>query len=363
MPVVAALALAWMSVPGAAAAAPPVPGSGPVVGEDRGTRSAIAPVTVSGLDGGRQSAHTYSAAEARALERTGGDPAVLAYWTASRMAAARPLDLPTDASYVERTARAMAREAATSALPTREAPSTTPSSGPRAAKAPAPVTNFSVTNGKLFLGGYESGSWCSASAVNTSSRRVLITAGHCVHSGKGGTWRSNIVFVPGYNAFADDHDPVGRFQAYRLRTFDSWISDSDLNRDVGFVTTYSGGDRDVPVVDAVGGHGLAVNGETTFDASVFGYPSNRSGGERMSVCRRVATDSSSSDDKSAISCGFGPGASGGPWLWKYDNATGQGQVRSVTSTVDGLGVNRGPYFDTAVREALNLANSDWPDPA
>jgi len=29
------------------------------------------------------------------------------------------------------------------------------------------------------------------------------------------------------------------------------------------------------------------------------------------------------------------------------------------SAVDGNGVNRGPYFDTAVLEALNAANGDW----
>lgn len=56
---------------------------------------------------------------------------------------------------------------------------------------------------------------------------------------------------------------------------------------------------------------------------------------------------------------FGPGSSGGPWLWSYSNASGLGYVRSVMSTVDGNGVNRGPYFDTAVLDALNAANGDW----
>jgi len=29
------------------------------------------------------------------------------------------------------------------------------------------------------------------------------------------------------------------------------------------------------------------------------------------------------------------------------------------STIDGLGVNRGPYFDTAVRDLRDLADRDW----
>jgi V8-like Glu-specific endopeptidase len=326
---------------GSAAAAPAA---------DLSTSSAIAPVKLPG----QKVARTYSPAEMKAHERTGGDPAVLAYWTPERMRAAKPLDMPGDAEFIDQTARAMVKK-----LPKVAAEPAPGKLSPRASMDPPPVTNFSITNGKLFINGYESGSWCSASAINTASKRVVITAGHCVHSGSGGTWLSNLVFVPGYNAFNADHDPVGQFQAYRLRTFNSWIDSSDLNRDVGFVTTFSGGDWGVPVVDTVGGHGLAYNGGTEFDVSIFGYPSNLDGGNRMWACWGVATDSSASDNRSKIGCNFGGGSSGGPWLWQYDNGTGLGHVRSVMSTVDGSGVNRGPYFDTAVNDALNAANGDW----
>jgi len=140
---------------------------------------------------GQQVAHTYSPAEATAFERSGGDPAVLAYWTPKRMKAAKPLDMPGDATFVDRTARAVAEKLPATA--TQPALSTL---APQLNKQATPVTNFSITNGKLFIGGYESSSWCSASAVNTASKRVLITAGHCVRSGRGGTWSSNVVFVP-----------------------------------------------------------------------------------------------------------------------------------------------------------------------
>lgn len=317
------------------------------------TSSSLAPVKLPG----QKMAHAYSPAQARAFERRGGDPAVLSYWTPQRMKAAKPLDMPGDATFVDRSARAVAKKLpAVATKPAKPMPSRLTS---RLNKLATPVTNFSVTNGKLFIGGYESGSWCSASAVNTASKRVLITAGHCVHSGRGGTWRTNLVFVPRYNAYNADRDPVGRFQAYRLRTFNSWIQSSDLNRDVGFVTTYSGGDRGARVVDTVGGHGLAYNGGTKFDVSIFGYPSNRDGGNRMSACWGTATDNSWFDNKSKIRCNFGPGSSGGPWLWDYNNTSGLGYVRSVMSTVDGNGVNKGPYFDTAVLNALNAANGDW----
>ncbi|MFI5843108.1 trypsin-like serine peptidase [Catenuloplanes sp. NPDC051500] len=329
----------------------PAQAAAPAVGSDLSSSGAMAPVQLPG----DKTVRTYTAADIRSFERTGGDPAVLAYWTAERMAAAKPLDVPGDAVWVANTARAVA--AKTPAVAT--APVAAKHVTGMAAAAPPPVTNWSITNGKLFFNGYESGSWCSASAVNTPSGRVLITAGHCVHSGQGGTWKSNVVFVPKYNAFNSDHDPVGRFQAYWLRSFNEWINNSNRNRDVGWVTTYAGGDWNDTVVNTVGGHGMAYNGGTEFDVSVFGYPSNKDNGDRMWACWGTAVDSSSSDDRSKISCDFGPGSSGGPWLWNYDNNSGLGYVRSVMSTVDTAGVNRGPYFDTAVNDGTNAANNDW----
>lgn len=321
-----------------------------VAGSDLSTSGSLAPVQLPGDN----TARTYSPAQLETFERTGGDPAVLAYWTPERMKAAKPLDAPGDAQWVENTARAVASK--TPGVATEPVAATIAT---KVINYPPPVTNFSITNGKLFIGGYESGSWCSASAINTPSTRVLITAGHCVHSGAGGTWLSNLVFVPRYNAFNADHDPVGRFQAYRLRTFNEWINNSNLNRDVGWVTTFSGGDWGMTVVNTVGGHGLAYNGGTEFDVSIFGYPSNFDGGNRMWACWGVATDSSFWDNRSKIACNFGPGSSGGPWLWNYNNTNGLGYVRSVMSTVDGSGVNRGPYFDTAVLDGTNAANGDW----
>ncbi|KOX10466.1 hypothetical protein ADK66_09865 [Micromonospora sp. NRRL B-16802] len=314
------------------------------------TSSAPAPVRLPG----DKAVRNYTPTQLKSFERTGGDPEVLAYWTPERMKAAKSLDAPGDAEWVESKARAVASKTAdVAAKPVAARISQ------RVTNAPPPVTNFSITNGKLFIGGYESGSWCSASAINTSSKRVLITAGHCVHGGQGGTWLQNLVFVPGYNAFNTDHDPVGRFQAYWLRTFNEWINNSNLNRDVGFVTTYSGGDWNTTVVNTIGGHGLVYNGGTEFDTSIFGYPGNRDGGNVMWACWGTATDNSILDNKSKITCNFGGGSSGGPWTWNYDNASGLGSVRSVMSTVNSDGVNKGPYFDQAVVDAMNAANADW----
>ncbi|MEI2776778.1 MAG: peptidase [Tetrasphaera sp.] len=326
-----------------------------------GSTSTLAPVLLPGM----RAARTYTAAEARAFDKTGGDPKVLAYWTRARMRAAKSLDLPGDRAVIDKTVDKLARS--------RQAPQTTAPVAGRIAAAQAktpPVTNFSRTNGKLFIGGYNSTSWCSASAVNTTSERVVITAGHCVHSGKGGNWLNNLVFVPGYNGYASDPAPVGMFQAYRLRTFNAWINNGGqylttatlpgFQRDVGFVTTYSGGDYGTTVVRTVGGHGLAYNGGYSWDVSLFGYPGNKNSGKVMWACWGTTAADTWAYRTRIDGCGFGGGSSGGPWLWQYSNSTGLGYVRTVMSTYNSsLNRNAGAYFDTAVYNALQAANGDW----
>ena len=90
-----------------------------------------------------------------------------------------------------------------------------------------PVTNFPNTNGKLFFNGYgTNNAYCSASALNTDTKRVIITAGHCVYDS--GAWKQNVVFVPNYDIRNADPDPVGIWTVHTLRTFNSWINNGDL---------------------------------------------------------------------------------------------------------------------------------------
>jgi V8-like Glu-specific endopeptidase len=230
------------------------------------------------------------------------------------------------------------------------------------------VTNFSKTNGKVFFHDQTDGfdHVCSGSAVNSGSRRLVITAGHCVHGGPGGQWHSNWEFVPGYH---QGSRPYGTFQAYWMRTYSDWMSYGEtgrgFNSDVGFVTTYvnSSAQR---VVDAVGGHGTRSGGSRVFDVSIFGYPVNLNGGEAMWACwgttgTRLIFDFPWFYEFPSLSgCNFGGGSSGGPWLNDYSNDSGLGYVRSVTSF--GPSDNAfiaGPYFDSRFPSLFTAANNDW----
>lgn len=205
---------------------------------------------------GDASDRTYSP---EGLDALGGDPRVIEYWTPNRMAEAIPVETPVapntqtaEPGDVERSSSQETHESAV-AEPA-EATDTQRYALPKT----TPVTNFTKTNGKVFYRDATDGLnyVCSGSSINSGSKRLVSTAGHCVHGGPGGTWHQNWVFVP---AYFEGSRPYGTFSAQTLRTFTDWINYGEsargFNSDVAFITTYANasGSR---VVNAVGGHGL-----------------------------------------------------------------------------------------------------------
>ena len=146
-----------------------------------------------------------------------------------------------------------------------------------------------------------------------------------------------------------------------MRTFDSWRADqTDFRNDVAYVTLNEGGDANKPIVDVVGGHGLAWGGSYVFRATIFGYPTNKTNPDgRGTIYSCVKTTQESEGKVRTEGCDFGRGASGGPWLYRYNESTGLGYVRSLTSLWRPLGgVNRGPYFTEAVKTMLDATAGD-----
>ncbi len=85
-------------------------------------------------------------------------------------------------------------------------------------------------NGKLFFSKAGGGNFvCSATLIQ---RNYAITAGHCVHNGKGGTWHRNVVFVPAYDNGAQ---PYGNARGIRLASFTGWTRSSSFNHDIGII--------------------------------------------------------------------------------------------------------------------------------
>jgi hypothetical protein len=213
---------------------------------------------------------------------TAQDAKVLAYWTPERLATAVPyesatVDTAIDQSHEDSAATPTVPEGSTPPAPPLETVTPTtcsegtiliPNRDTASSPLATPVTNFLNTNGKLFFNGYgKENAYCAASALNTDTKRVIITASHCVYDD--GAWRQNVVFVPNYNNRNADPDPVGIWTIHTLRTFNAWINNSDLTHDVGMATLNNGGDSNPRIVDAVGGHGMYWNGSHAFDVSMM----------------------------------------------------------------------------------------------
>jgi len=278
---------------------------------------------------------------------------VLRYWTPERMRQAKPLD------------RREPGRTHTAATPRRGRPLTVaparPRTGMAAHRSRSGRTNGSewtgggavaTTTGRVFLkmGGDEY--FCSASAVNSGNRDVVVTAGHCLKDGKG-AWASKWTFVPGYR---DGKRPYGGFTARRMFVAKGWSSANDSD-DVGMAALNKARGRHV--VDAVGGQGIAFGKARPSSAYAFGYPADPPyHGGRLVYCNgKLKSDSDTKDE--GMRCDMTEGASGGPWLSGFHRSSGSGTITSVTSFKysDEPSVMYGPYFGAQARAVYKKADA------
>lgn len=289
----------------------------------------VAPVTVRAAPGVRTG-------EVRSTTTNQRAHAVRAYWTQGRMAAARPVPLSGE------------EDAGT----TQPAPSSSTGS-----VSQEPSTYPNATAGRVFFANPRDGVnyACSGTVVNSGNRSVVLTAGHCVHTGgSGGAWVTNWVFVPGY-----DHgeEPFGVWSAERLATTPGWAAERNFRSDIGaaVVAPDAAGQ---PIAAVVGARGVAFDLERGLSYDAYGYPiGGPYDGHSQVVCSGPAATSDPyapgrGPDPLGIACDMGGGASGGGWV------TG-GYVNSVNSYLlgDRPGTMFGPYFG-AEAKALYLEVAD-----
>lgn len=271
------------------------------------------------------------------------------YWTTERKAKARSAD-----SLVPRsTATPSAQSNRQGGAPGKIAPSAATKPAPQARRAEQSrrgeistlAVSASATVGKVFFHDPVTGGdyVCSASTLNSGSKQLVLTAGHCVHGGAGKTWMTNWVFVPLYDY---GYQPYGQWDAKYFTTFNSWISSSDLNRDVGMVTMWP--NQYGAVVNVVGGNGMTWNQSFYLPITIIGYPASYPYDGGWQWACQGNTTRFGSEYKIAMQCGFTGGSSGSPWLYAYDNNTGLGYSNGAMSTLDSAGWNRASYFDTSV---------------
>ncbi len=253
--------------------------------------AAIAP----GVAGAATRVHEPGGALASARDTAAHISRVTNYWTPKRMRNARPLD----------GGGAVGRPTATASYATVPDPTTPP---------------FSV-NGRIFVRQGGQAGYCSGTAINSPTRQLVLTAGHCVNSGPvDGTqvsfWSTYMEFVPAYSG---GQAPFGAFVAQRAKVYAlaPWVKRGNPNYDMGAFLTYPNADA-LNVADAVGGGvSVAFNLSRRQQFQTFGYP-GRIGYLQQCDSPAVGRDRNTyrlgGKPTASIRCHWNPGASGGGWL-------------------------------------------------
>jgi hypothetical protein len=216
------------------------------------------------------------------------------YWTAARLRSTPPLDAAGGERLTALTSFAQIAE---------------------------PTVPPNAVNGRLFVRQGKKRGYCSATAIDSASRRLVLTAGHCINSGSEApnghsVWSSFLEFVPAYSGGTA---PFGAFIAHRKSVFAlrQWVKFGNPNFDVGAVVVAPNAEG-VNVADAVGGGAaIATDLSRRQEFRTFGYPGDArwlQGCDSPYVGDDSLTYRIPGPPTIAIRCHWAPGASGGGWL-------------------------------------------------
>ena len=228
--------------------------------------------------------------------------------------------------------------------------------------------------GKLYFdikpGAGETWSHCSATAINSENKSLVLTAGHCLFNPDpdkngyvtgNGRWYEHVQFCPGYEYTCK----LGTWHARARYSTNSWVYGTggvyDWRDDVGVVLVSP--NTSGYLVNAVGGQGITFNQATAIKRTAFGYPApdprfpnyaNTYNGQDLIYC--PGTDRSDGAGHTALNCTMTGGASGGPWLsWVATNWVGYANgvnSHKVTETT-----MSSPYFATTESNLFQYARA------
>lgn len=215
------------------------------------------------------------------------------YWTPARRRAAKPLD---GAGGATRARASFAQIAEPSVLP------------------------YAV-NGRLFVRQGKNKGYCSATAIDSPSRSLVLTAGHCINSGPQppnghSVWSSYLEFIPAYSG---ETAPFGAFIAHRKSVYalKQYVQFGNPNFDVGALVVSPNAEGQ-KLADAIGGGArIAMDISRRQDFQTFGYPGQirwLQGCDSPYVGDDALTYGIPGPPTIAIRCHWKPGASGGGWL-------------------------------------------------
>jgi V8-like Glu-specific endopeptidase len=242
------------------------------------------------------------------------------YWNHSRLAGARPLWAGTHAA-------------------------------PLAGQTPDPHTALAALRvGALFEHDASGAHFCTASVVASPGEDLLITAAHCISNGDGSGYKSDIVFIPGYDNGAA---PYGIWTPERLLVAPQWANSADPDFDVGFIVLQPHNGENIQQV--LGADQLGYDTGYQYRVRVTGYPS--SAGAPITCVNWTSMESATQLE---FDCdGYTGGTSGSPWVAGFDPRTRTGTIVGVIGGYqeggDTPSVSYSPYFGSSVQQLYQLA--------
>ena len=310
------------------------------------------------------------------------------YWTTERQRAAKPIDTTLAGSPKPVAVQSLSpsgplvsapggspQRSQTVQVQNAESVKPTASQQPLSYSYPFPYTRYFVgsknytnhpeaTIGKVFFSKAGGGDFvCSASAVNSTNGRLIVTAGQCVSDGKG-KFHRNVIFVPAYNpdnSSASLREPYGRWSACELFTRAAWHTKEDFSQDIGMIEACDRSGSKLHKV--VGFLGFLANAPRSQHWHAIGYPQAAPfNGRKMTVCTAsFATNDSGTPNPIGIGCDMTGGSSGGPWIVKYspDTVGFANQINGVNSYKYNSqpGAMYSPYFGNEFLELRTFAIS------
>lgn len=214
--------------------------------------------------------------------------------------------------------------------------------------------------GKLFFSINGAPYVCSASVIQ---RRVVATAGHCVHSGTSAGFHRNFVFVP---AFRDGVAPFKQWNWRYVTTTGAWagggggvpnaadyamIEFADQSMTAGGPLTKLGN-----VTGWLGWQTLSLNGNHT---SKLGYPCNLDNCQKMHNVASTAYRAVSPNNVEYGSDARG-GSSGGPWVQNFEELSVGGGTGNNTAPNRVVGITSYGYTSTDPKvQGSSILDSRW----
>ena len=212
------------------------------------------------------------------------------------------------------------------------------------------------TAGKLFFSDGVSNFVCSASVI---SYRVLVTAGHCVHSGTSAGFYRNFLFVP---AFRNGSAPFGTWNWAFVTVTSTWANGGGGVPNAADYAMFEMADRATAptrIGQVTGFLGWQTQSLARNHVTMLGYPCNLDSCNQMHQVTAGSFRATSPNNVEYGSDARG-GSSGGPWVQNFGVASaGQtGGTNAVMNRV--VAVTSYGYISTDPKvQGASIPDSRW----